>query len=187
MRIRWGLRPVMLVFAVLLFSLMMTLPIVAQQRQARPAGPAQPIPRRADGTVNLGSTEPNKGFFSGRQHWGYEEVLKDPKEGIPYQPWAKALREFRQGTLSKYDPEGFCLPPGGPRAMHTDQLHVIERFSRPDLMTLHYEATIDDPGAYTRPWTIAFDLSWNPNGEIMEYICQENNLWLKRLLKQVPE
>src|SRR5437773_11017726 len=54
-------------------------------------------------------------------------------------------------------------------------------------MTLHYEATIDDPGAYTRPWTIAFDLSWNPNGEIMEYICQENNLWLKRLLKQVPE
>src|SRR5205809_167135 len=49
------------------------------------------------------------------------------------------------------------------------------------------KATIDDPGAYTRPWTIAFDLSWNPNGEIMEYICQENNLWLKRLLKQVPE
>ena len=267
MRIGSGLRPVTLVFAVLLFSLMMTLPIVAQQRQARPAGPPQPTPRRADGTVNLGSTEPNKGFFSGRQHWGYEEVLKDPKEGIPYQPWAKALREFRQGTLSKYDPEGFCLPPGGPRAMttpfpfqfiqlpeekriliiyeggthiwrniymdgrphpegdklnptwtghsvghwegdtlvvdvvgfnegtwidgygdpHTDQLHVIERFSRPDLMTLHYEATIDDPGAYTRPWTIAFDLSWNPNGEIMEYICQENNLWLKRLLKQVPE
>src|SRR5436309_14388157 len=90
MRIRWGWRRATLV---LLFSLMMTLPIVAQQRQARPAGPAQPTPRRADGTVNLGSTEPNKGFFSGRQHWGYEEVLKDPKEGIPYQPWAKALRE----------------------------------------------------------------------------------------------
>ena len=125
MRIGSGLRPVTLVFAVLLFSLMMTLPIAAQQRQARPAGPPQPTRRRADGTVNLGSTEPNKGFFSGRQHWGYEEVLKDPKEGIPYQPWAKAL--------------------------------------------------------------IAFDLYWNPNGEIMEYICQENNLWLKRLLKQVPE
>ena len=105
MRIRCGLRRVTLVAAVLLYSLMMTLPIVAQQRQARPAGPPQPTPRRADGTVNLGSIEPNRGFFSGRQHWGYEEVLKDPKEGIPYQPWAKALREFRQGTLSKYDPE----------------------------------------------------------------------------------
>jgi len=31
-------------------------------------------------------------------------------------------------------------------------------------MTFHYEATIDDPGAYTRPWTIGFDLNWNPNG-----------------------
>ena len=48
MRIGWGLRPVTLVAAVLLFSLMMTLPIVAQQRQARPAGPAQPTPLRAD-------------------------------------------------------------------------------------------------------------------------------------------
>src|SRR6266516_1438594 len=147
MRIRWGLRPVTLVFAMLLFSLMMTLPIVAQQRQqARPAGPARPTPRRADGTVNLGSTEPNKGFFSGRQHWGYEEVLKDPKEGIPYQPWAKALREFRQA----------------------DQLHVIERFSRPDLMTLHYEATMmiqeHTPGHGRSPSTslgIRTARSWN--------------------------
>ena len=93
----------------------------AQQRDTAPRAPTSPpapTPRRADGTVNFGSTEPNKGFFTGRQHWGYEEVLKDPKE-IPYQPWAKALREFRQGTLSKYDPEGYCLPPGGPRAMTT--------------------------------------------------------------------
>jgi hypothetical protein len=50
-------------------------------------------------------------------------------------------------------------------------------------MTLHYQATIEDPGAYTRPWTIAFDINWVPNGEIMEYICQENNLWLKRLTR----
>ncbi len=63
MRIRWGLRRVTLVAAVLLFSLMMTLPIVAQQRQARPAGPAQPTPRRADGTVNPEAPNPTKGFF----------------------------------------------------------------------------------------------------------------------------
>ena len=37
--------------------------------------------------------------------------------------------------------------------VHTDQLHLIERISRPDFNTLRYEATIDDPGAYTRPWT----------------------------------
>src|SRR5688572_31158465 len=35
----------------------------------------------------------------------------------------------------------------------TERLHLIERISRPDLTTLSYEATIDDPGAYTKPWS----------------------------------
>ena len=35
-------------------------------------------------------------------------------------------------------------------AMHTDELHTVERISRPNRDTLHYEATITDPGAYTR-------------------------------------
>jgi hypothetical protein len=60
---------------------------------------------------------------------------------------------------------------------HSDQLQIIERYSRTDLYTLHYEATIDDPGAYTEPWTVAMDIPWDPNGELQEYICQENNLW----------
>jgi hypothetical protein len=37
--------------------------------------------------------------------------------------------------------------------LHTEQLHLIERFRRIDEKTLSYEVTIDDPGAYTRPWT----------------------------------
>src|SRR5262249_47590162 len=41
---------------------------------------------------------------------------------------------------------------------HTDMLHVIERFTRPDRDTLHFEATIDDPGAYTKPFTAAWDI-----------------------------
>ncbi|OLD68909.1 MAG: hypothetical protein AUG08_15710 [Acidobacteria bacterium 13_1_20CM_2_55_15] len=39
-------------------------------------------------------------------------------------------------------------------------------------------------GIHEMPWTIGFDLNWNPNGEIMEYIYRENNLWLERLQKQ---
>ena len=35
---------------------------------------------------------------------------------------------------------------------HTRQMQVEERFTRTNLMTLHYEATIDDPGAYSRSW-----------------------------------
>jgi len=64
---------------------------------------------------------------------------------------------------------------------HTDMLHIVERFSRPNKGTLHYEATIDDPGAYEKPFTVRWDIRWNPTGELTEYICQENNKYLQRL------
>jgi hypothetical protein len=61
----------------------------------------------------------------------------------------------------------------------TDQLHLTERLSRPNLKTLAYEATIDDPGAYTGPWTVRWAInektasSWIAGGEIFEYICED--------------
>jgi len=64
---------------------------------------------------------------------------------------------------------------------HTDQLHVVEKYTRPNKGTLHYEALIDDPGAYTKPWTVQWNINWNPTGELKEYICQENNLYLNHL------
>jgi hypothetical protein len=180
---------------------------------------------------------------------------------VPFQPWAAAVYDYNSKNNSKYDPEGYCLPPGGPRLMatpypaeiiqlpeqkriimifegathiwreiamdgrehpkgdalnptylghsvghyegdtlvvdtvgfneatwldyfghpHTDQLHVVERFSRPNKATLHYEALIDDKGAYTKPFTVAWDIPWRANGELTEYICQENNKYLQRL------
>jgi hypothetical protein len=63
---------------------------------------------------------------------------------------------------------------------HTDQMHVVERWTRPNRGTLHYEATIDDPGAYSAPWTVAWDINWNASA-IDEYICQENNQYLNHL------
>ena len=180
---------------------------------------------------------------------------------IPFMPWTAALYDYNATNLSKYDPEGYCLPPGGPRMMatpypmeiiqlpdqnrilmifegathiwreiymdgrahpegdalnptflghsvgrwdgdtlvvdvvgfnettwidffghpHTDALHVVERFSRPNFNTLHYEATIEDSGAYTEPWTIGWDIEWRADGELIEYICQENNRYLYHL------
>jgi hypothetical protein len=58
---------------------------------------------------------------------------------------------------------------------HTEQLHTIERYTRKDLGTLVSEITIDDPGAYSKPFTVTFNARLMPKGEIMEYICQENN------------
>ncbi len=61
----------------------------------------------------------------------------------------------------------------------TSKLHLIERISRPNLTTLSYEVTVDDPGAYTKPWSGRWTISnaaaskWIPGGEIFEYICED--------------
>ena len=57
---------------------------------------------------------------------------------------------------------------------HTEKLHTIERYTRTDLGTLVIETTIDDPGAYSKPFTIKFTARLRPGEELMEYICQEN-------------
>jgi hypothetical protein len=178
---------------------------------------------------------------------------------MPWMPWSAAVYDYNSLNESKYDPEGYCLPPGGPRMMatpyqmeiiqlpehkrivmifegathiwreiymdgrsfpadlnptylgysigrwegdtlvvenkgfnenswfdyfghpHTDLMSVTERWTRPNKGTLHYEATVTDPGAYTKPFTVAWDIPWNPTSELPEYICQENNRYLNRL------
>jgi hypothetical protein len=234
------------------------LSVTAQVRAPRPPDKRPPAPRMPDGTPNLGSIIPNKGYWAPTQYQDYVTILVDSKE-IPYQPWAEALAAERKASASVNDPNGLCLPPMGPRLMttpypmeimqapgrivmlyegaahiwriiymdgrphptgdkltptwlghsvgrwegdtlvvdvvgfnegswidmsgkpHTNKLHLVERFTRTDLYTLHYEAVIDDPGAYTAPWKVAFDVTWDPEGEIQEYICQENNRWADRL------
>ena len=59
---------------------------------------------------------------------------------------------------------------------HTSLLHLIERLTRVDFENLTYEVTIDDPGAYTAPWTSGYTLGFTRGAELFEYQCQENNL-----------
>ena len=221
-----------------------------------------PAPRLADGTPNLGRTEIGKGAWLPKLYTDYSAILVDPpkSQGIPFQPWAKALQEYRHKVTSESeDPASFCIPLAGPHPYtrggvhpiefiqlpeqkrilqlmefpghnwrdifldgrshpskqeleeyptfmghsighwegatlvvdtvgfnegtwidkeghpHTSQLHVIEKLARTSMNNLHIEATFEDPGAYTRPWTIAFDLAWGPDWAIKEYICQSNN------------
>ena len=58
---------------------------------------------------------------------------------------------------------------------HTSRLRTVERVTRTDFNTLNYEITVDDPGAYTAPWTSGYIKRWNPGIEPFEYVCQENN------------
>ena len=255
--------------------------LIGQGQQGSSTSP-EPTPRLADGTPNLGRVPGEKGVWSvpyiqnmadrasgrgagpagrggGGDDGGRGGSRSEPH--IPFLPWAAAIYDYNSANVSKYDPEGYCLPPGGPRMMatpypmeilqlpdqkrifmvfegathiwreiymdgrahpqgdalnptylghsvgrwegdtlvvdvvgfnegtwidyyghpHTDLLHVVERFSRPDKRTLRYEATIDDPGAYSRPWTVTWTIPWTPNGELAEYICQENNRYLWNL------
>jgi Family of unknown function (DUF6152) len=235
----------------------------------RAAVPAAPVPRWPDGQVRLGPAPGKKGY------WGAASVkalventgakipmnedglllnLADADRVAPFQPWAKAVYEYRQRTLLKDDPLARCLPPGGPRQFHTpygfqfieqrelsrilvllgggdrnwrvistdgrppgqgaeavlgyygasvghwekdtlvvdsagfnerfwltsgglphtEALHLTERFTRPDLNTLKYEVTVDDPRTYTRPWTGGWTIQWVPDKDIEEYFCEDN-------------
>ena len=59
---------------------------------------------------------------------------------------------------------------------HTESLHLIERISRPKMDTLRYEITLDDPVAYTEPWSTVWTKTWDPGVEFIEYFCQDNNI-----------
>jgi len=59
---------------------------------------------------------------------------------------------------------------------HTDKLHVTMRWTKsPDGKSIENLLTIDDPGAYSKPWSIRFEYFWRPEIRFMEYICEENN------------
>ena len=219
------------------------------------AKPSKPTPRLPDGTVDLG------GHGSWSLGWitNYERHLLDTPVGIenvPFLPWSKAMYDYVKKTENAYDPEGFCLPPGGPRAFgtpypaeflqqkdriivifeggahvwreihmdgrphptgsklnptyfghsvgkwegdvlvidtvgynertwlgfngffHSDELRTVERITRPNYDTLRYEVTIDDPGAYSKPWRMGWNIRWTEGQELQEYICQEENQFL---------
>ena len=58
---------------------------------------------------------------------------------------------------------------------HTSQLHLTEKYTRTALDTMRYELTVDDPGAYTQPFTGVSNLRWENGTELFEYVCQQEN------------
>jgi Family of unknown function (DUF6152) len=68
--------------------------------------------------------------------------------------------------------EDFWFTNGG--LPHTEQLRLIEKFTRSDFDTLKYDVTIEDTGAYTRPWSASSTLRWVATGELPRHLCQEN-------------
>ena len=57
---------------------------------------------------------------------------------------------------------------------YTDALKMTERFRRPNVGTLEIDVTIDDPKAYTKPFTVRVNQRLMVDSEMIEFICNEN-------------
>jgi hypothetical protein len=57
---------------------------------------------------------------------------------------------------------------------HSDALHIIERFRRPDFGHMQVEVTIDDPKAYAKPWTAKIPWDYVPDTELLDWVCENN-------------
>lgn len=64
----------------------------------------------------------------------------------------------------------------------TRAMRVVERLTRVDADTLHYEATIEDPGVYSGPWKVMMPLSRADDYRLFEYACHEGNYGLANSL-----
>lgn len=65
----------------------------------------------------------------------------------------------------------------------TERLHIVERYQRQDLGHLGLEITVEDPGAYVKPWTIKKVSALGQDYELMEFICNEGERDLQHMGK----
>jgi carboxypeptidase family protein len=63
---------------------------------------------------------------------------------------------------------------------HTEKLHVVERYTRPDRGHLRIEVTMEDAGTFVRPWRTHATWTLAPGHEVFEYVCAENNRMMPR-------
>jgi len=57
---------------------------------------------------------------------------------------------------------------------HSDQMHVVERITRPAQNKLRVDITVEDPKAYTRTWSGFRELEFEPDWHITEMMCEDN-------------
>lgn len=79
-------------------------------------------------------------------------------------------------TTAGFNDKGWLDNAGHP---NTERLRVTERFRRRDFGHMDIDITIDDPGAYRRPWSVTLPMAFQPDTELLEYICNENNRYFE--------
>ena len=64
---------------------------------------------------------------------------------------------------------------------YSEQAKITERFRRPTYGHLQIDMTVEDPKAYTKPWTVRVDQRFLPDQELIEFVCNENQQFRKRI------
>jgi hypothetical protein len=119
----------------------------------------------------------------------YLDGRKLPPQGEPQPFWyGYSVGRWEGDTLvvetnnlrgaedSPYD--GWLDVNGSP---YSQQAKFTERFRRLDYSHLQIDMTVDDPKAYTKPWTVRVDQRIVPDGELIEFICNENQQFRRRI------
>ena len=115
----------------------------------------------------------------------YRQIFADGRE-LPKDPnptWFGYSVGRWQGDMFVVDTAGFndegWLDNFGKPS--TDQLRVTERFRRKDFGHMDIEITIDDPKAYTKPWTVTLRQQFAPDTELIDEICAEGERFVQKL------
>jgi hypothetical protein len=146
----------------------------------------QPQPRKIIQTKQLIVIEYEANY--GIRHI-YLDGRKLPPQGEP-QPWwyGYSVGHWEGDTLvvetnnlrgaedSPYD--GWLDVNGSP---YSQQAKFTERFRRPTFGRLQIDMTVDDPKSYTKPWTVRVDQRFLPDVELIEFVCNENQQFRRRI------
>jgi hypothetical protein len=65
---------------------------------------------------------------------------------------------------------------------HSEQMKLVERFTRVDANTIQWEVTIDDPKTYTKPFKMALPIRKQADYQIFEFACHEGNYGMRNIL-----
>jgi hypothetical protein len=101
-----------------------------------------------------------------------------PTDGGPHPPdpdptWMGDSIGHWEGDTLVVDSVGFNDKTEINGYRHTDALHIVERFSRPNYDTLEYEATMEDPNVFVKPWTMSRSYTLRPDlSKVDEFVCE---------------
>ena len=114
-----------------------------------------------------------------------------PVDGRPHlnkslRQWLGDTRGHWEGSTLVIETTNFNgkvgLTRNGNTLLTSADLKLVERLTRIDANTLQYEATVDDPATWTRPWKVAMPFTLHPEYQFFEYACHEGNYAMRNIL-----